>query len=342
MLFFCGPSGIQDRFVDVSQQAIVTPHLPYSVGVRSQALKLRFATPDTRGRFLQTKQPFQEMRSTFEHRFGREFPKPLLHTAHIGENLSLIYSPFYVKDKIYDAILDQPVSKDLPGNFNFEDFPEDSPHEHIQFVSTLCPRCGWDLEGERDAVVLRCQNCNSVWYPVGKKLKQLKFAHLPGKQADMVCLPFWRISAEIAGLTLTSCADLMKIANVPRVARSEREDLPFRFWIPAFKLRPRVFLRVASHMTFAQPHENLVVELPKTRILASTLAVEEATESLKVTLASFLRPQKTLMEKLPDIQIEAKGFTLVYIPFKEEHLELIQPDFQLAINKNIMAHSKNL
>ena len=342
MLFFCGPSGITNRFVDVSHQAIVTPYFPISVGVRSQAMKLRFVSSDMEGRFLKPRQSFEEIAANFENRFGKALPKPILHQAHIGESLSLIYSPFYLKDKLYDAILDKPVSAKIDEDFNIDDFDGGSPQWHIRFVSTLCPNCGWDLEGQRDALVLLCKNCNSTWYPVGKKLKQLKFARIQGDDDNTIYLPFWRIRADISSIDLKSYADLIRIANLPKAVQSGWDDVPFRFWIPAFKVRPKLFLRLASHITVSQPREELIPELPGNRIHPSTLPVKEAIETLAITLAGFMKPRKTLMEKFHHIDIDAKSFTLVFVPFKEEHHEFIQHDYQIAINKNVMALSKNL
>jgi hypothetical protein len=342
MLFFCGPSGIKNRFVDVSHQAIASPYFPISVGLRSQALKLRFATADTEGRFLRPRQPFEKIAATFEQRFGRSLPKPILHQTHIGETLSLIYSPFYVKDTLYDAILDKPVTQALPEEFDIEGSAADQPQRHIRFIATLCPNCGWDLEGERDALVLSCKNCNSSWYPVGKKLKQLKFARIPGHYNNTVYLPFWRIRPAISGINLDSYADLIKIANLPMIVQSGWNEIPFRFWIPAFKVRPRVFLRAASHITLSQPHQRLIAELPDTRFHPTTIPVEDAAETLMITLADFIKPRSTLLDALPNIQIDAKSFTLVYLPFNDDHHEFIQPDYHLAINKNVMALSTNL
>ena len=342
MLFFCGPSGILNRFVDVSHQAIDATNFPTSVGVRSQAMKLRFATADTDGRFLKPQQSFDKFLNTFQERFGKSLPKPILHQSNIGETLSLIYSPFYLTDRLYDAILCKPVSTKLPDDFNIDDFSEDHPHGHIQFVSTLCPNCGWNLEGERDAWVLGCKNCNSTWYPVGKKLKQLKFAHIPGKKDETIYLPFWRIKADITGINLESYADLIAVANLPRVAQSGWKDIPFRFWSPAFKVRPKVFLHLASQTTLSQPGEKLFSELPAARIYPTTLPIKEAVESLKITLADFMKPRRTLVERLRDIRIDPKSVTLVFMPFKEGHHEFIQPDFHLTINKNVLALSKNL
>jgi len=342
MLFFCGPSGITNRFVDVSHQAIVTPYFPISVGVRSQAMKLRFVSSGMEGRFLNPRQSFEEIAANFENRFGKALPKPILHQAHIGESLSLIYSPFHLKDKLYDAILDKPVSAKIDEDFNIDDFEGGSPKWHIRFVSTLCPNCGWDLKGQRDALVLLCKNCNSTWYPVGKKLKQLKFARIPGDDDNTIYLPFWRIRADISGINLKSYADLIRIANLPKAVQSGWDDIPFRFWIPAFKVRPQLFLRLASHLTVSQPRKELIPELPGNRIHPSTLPFNEAIESLAITLAEFMKPRKTLMEKFHNIDIEAKSFTLVFVPFNEEHHEFIQHEYQIAINKNVMALSKNL
>ena len=342
MLFFCGPSGIQNRFVDVSHQAIDSPIFPISVGVRSQAMKLRFATADMEGKFLNPQQSFDKFLSTFQERFGKSLPKPILHQSNIGETLSLIYSPFYLTDRLHDAILDRPVSSRLPDDFNIDNFGGDGPQWHIHFISTLCPNCGWDLAGERDALVLGCKNCNSAWYPVGKKLKQLKFAQFPAKGERTIFLPFWRIRADITGINLDSYADMITVANLPRVAQSAWNDIPFRFWIPAFKVRPKVFLQLATHTTLAQPREKLIPELPDARIYPTTLPIEEAVESLKITLADFIKPGKTLMERFDNIQIDAKGFSLVFLPFDEGHHEFIQPDFKLTINKNILALSNNL
>lgn len=342
MLFFCGPAGIVNRFVDISHQAIDAPFFPVSVGIRSQALKLRFATSDTEGSFLRPRQSFDKILSTFKQRFGKSLPEPILHQANIGETLSLIYSPFYLTDRLHDAILDKSISMRLPEDFNVEEFEDTQFQGHIDFVSTLCPNCGWDLEGERDSLVLACKNCNSTWYPVGKKLKQLTFAHYPGKGDRTIYLPFWRIKADLSGINLDSYADLISVANLPKVVQSDWHNIPFRFWIPAFKVRPKIFLHLASHTTLSQPREKLIPELPKQRMYPSTFPVEEAIESLKVILADFAKPRRTIMEMLHDIRIDAKKFSLIFMPFEEGHHEFIQPDFQLAINKNVLALSKNL
>jgi hypothetical protein len=118
--------------------------------------------------------------------------------------------------------------------------------------------------------------------------------------------------------------------------------MPFRFWSPAFKVRPKVFLQLASQTTLFQPSKKLISELPTARLYPTTLPIEEAVESLKVILADFMKPRRKLVERLQDIRIDPKSVTLVFMPFKEGHHEFIQTDFQLTINKNVLALSKNL
>ncbi len=342
MLFFCGSHKVDERYVDVSQQAILTDHVPFSVGVRSQAMKIRFVAPDSAGRFLKPAIDHQMIFGDLDKRFGRNLARPILHQAHIGETLSLIYSPFFIRDKLYDAVLDQPVSNRSIEDLNLADYAETDPRGHIRFVSTLCPHCGWDLDGERDALVLRCKNCQSTWYPVGKKLKQLTFAHIANGDAGAVYLPFWRIRADISGIELTSYADLIKVANLPKAVQKDWHQSAFRFWIPAFKVRPRIFLRLAGQVTVVQPRDELVSRIPDGRIHPSNLPVSEAIESLKLILAGFIKPRKTLADKLPAIHIKPKSFALIYFPFQEAHHEYIQPDYQIALNKNVLSLSRNL
>ena len=45
---------------------------------------------------------------------------------------------------------------------------------------------------------------------------------------------------------------------------------------------------------------------------------------------------------VPQIRIKARRFLLVYIPFKDAHHELIQTELNLAVNKNMLTHAKNL
>ena len=92
----------------------------------------------------------------------------------------------------------------------------------------------------------------------------------------------------------------------------------------------------------AQSQKKIIPQLPKARHQAITMPVTEAIESLTINLSNFVNPRTKLSEIIPEIKINARSFVLVYVPFKEGHHEFIQPDLQIAINKNILVHSKNL
>ena len=342
MLFSCVESGIKYRFLDVSHQAVESSYFPISVGLRSQALKLNFVVPESRGYFLKPTRPFTRVMDFVKHRFNTSLPKPIYHQAHIGETLSLIYSPFYAEDKLFDAILNQPVSPVLPDSFDATLFQGGRPDGRINFAPTLCPACGWDLEGQRDTLVMNCRNCNSVWRADTSGFKKLKFGVMPSEKKKNMYLPFWRINTEVTGITLNSYADLVRIANLPRAVQKKWDDVEFRFWTMAFKVRPQVFVRLARNITLAQPQQNLIRELPDDPLHPVTLPIEEAIESLTINLASFMKPQKDLFPILSDITIKPKSYLLVYIPFVEQHHEFIQPELHLSINKNQLKLASNL
>ncbi len=344
MLFSCVSNGIRHRFIDASHQAIGSVYFPFSVGLRSQTLKLRFVSPETEGRFLKPTLSFEKVMRIFEDRFNSPLPHPIFLQSHIGESLSLIYSPYYVDDKIYDAVLNKPVTSVLPDDFDIAFYPDESPGWPIKFIPTLCPNCGWDLHSEREALVLHCSNCNSVWQPAGNGLKRLKFAHIPipGKGDNVIFLPFWRMKADISEIALTSYADLVKIANLPKAVQEKWKNIGFRFWSPAFKVRHKDFLRLGRNATLSQPREKLVTELPDAPLYPVTLPVTEAVESMKITLTSFIKPRQSLLPRLHEIKIKPKSFLLVYIPFIENHHELIQPMYHLTLNKNVLGFARNL
>jgi len=342
MFFSCDSEEIQHRFIDVSHRAVESRHFPISLGLRSQTLKLQFVSPETKGRFLRPNLPFEKVMRIIEKRFDDFQPSPVLHRSHIGETLSLIYSPYYIEGKIYDAVLDTPISSKLADDFDTGLFEGDRPDWSTQFIPCLCPSCGWDLEGGRDALVLGCRNCNSLWQPGRKGHKNLKFVHIPGAGDDIIYLPFWRIKAEISGIELETYADLAKIANLPRVAQPGWNDIAFYFWALAFKVPPHIFLNLARAITLSQPQEKLARELPGGSLYPVTLPVKEAVESLKINLASFMIPVEKRLPELPYIEIKPKSYLLVYIPFYEKHHEFIQPQFHMAINKKLLALTGNL
>lgn len=343
MLFSCLPGGIQNRFLDVSQQAVSSPYFPASVGLRSQALKLRFVSPETKGWFINPALSIDQVMENFVRRANLNMPRPILHQSHIGESLSLIYSPFYVGRKIMDAVLNQPVSAALDETFEVKQFSGGPADWRIHFIPTLCPNCGWDMQGRRDALVLHCANCESMWQASKKGMTRVNVVHMSGLQGDTVIfLPFWRIRAAVTGIELNHYADLVKVANLPKIVQPGWDRLPCHFWSPAFKVRPQSFLRLTHQTTLSQPRDHLVARIPEGNMHPVNLPVSESIETLKLNLAGLIRPKKAMQDRITDIHVKPSRYLLVYLPFEVRHHDLVQPTFNIAVNRNQLALAGNL
>jgi len=342
ILFSSLSGGIKHRIVDVSHQALLSDYFPASLGLRSQAMKLRFLSPETEGYFLKPTLPLEKMVQLLENRFSHGLPQSVFARCFIGETVSQIYSPFYIDGKVHDAVLNRPLASSPPADFDLTALPGGAPNWRIRFIPAQCPKCGWDLDGERDSIVLGCRNCNSVYIHTKKGFTSLKFGRVPEENDRVLYLPFYRIAAEIKGFDLRSYADLVKIANLPKVVQKGMDKTPFHFWSPAFKIRPKDFLRFSLVFTLSQPEENWVPELPGTEIYPVTLSIPEALESLKINLAGFIKPPGVLLPALPDMEIKPKDLSLVYFPFQVQRDEIHHPLYQLRTTRSVLSYARNL
>jgi DNA-directed RNA polymerase subunit RPC12/RpoP len=338
VLLFSLAGGNDHKFVDVTQCAAAAAGAPQTLGVRAQAMKLKFASPECTGSFVAPSVSFASMVKGVQQRFGRSLTRPALYQAHLGESVGLLYAPFYVaRGRLHDAVLDAPVTTPA-GEVLPESFKGERQGWKVSFVAALCPDCGWDLEGERDALVLLCRNCSSAWTPSGDRLTRVESDTLPDPGAELY-LPFWQIRCEMEGIDLRNSADLARIANLPSAPGRSPE---FVFWTPAFKVRPQVYLRLAEGLTLGQHQGALTAGLPPAGHYPVGLPVAEACESLKVVLAGFYKPRRALPDILPGLAIRATHFRLAYLPFRADVHDYIQPLTGLAIGRSLLALSRGL
>ncbi|MFZ1200018.1 MAG: hypothetical protein WAO07_07610 [Desulfobacterales bacterium] len=344
MLFSCVRDGVRHKFIDVSHQAAASHHFPLSLGFRSQALKLRFVTPEAEGRFLPVRLPLDEVMQNFNQNFNLPLPQPIFHQAHVGELVSLVYAPFYAADRLYDAVLNEPFGEGLPPDIDASLAGAGPSDWHLQFLATLCPACGWDLEGSPDTLVLTCANCDSAWKPGADSFERLDVGHLPppGGPESILYLPFWRTKAEVTGLALDTFGDLVGAANLPVVPRPERRERPFYFWSPAFKIRPQTYLPLATRMTLAQPQAEPDAGLPAGDFYPVTLPGADAADSLKIILAAFIKPRKVVYPRLAAITVASQACRLIYVPFVRSHHDLTQPSLKISVPANQLALAGNL
>ncbi|MCP4682857.1 MAG: hypothetical protein GY864_11035, partial [Desulfobacterales bacterium] len=170
--YACHFSGVEHRFLDISSLAMEDPgHLPFSLGLRSQALPLKLISSETRGKFIRPAEFKSSIKAS--DRRARSVRKDLspVFREDIGETLSLIYSPFYIhKNRLFDGILNKPIQEIAFGDIDIMSLDHCRPEKETVFVSGLCPDCGWDLEGHFDSLVLICRNCQTLWRARGNKL----------------------------------------------------------------------------------------------------------------------------------------------------------------------------
>ncbi len=349
MLFFATERGMQHRFIDASRLAVDDPCVPASLGLRSQAMALQFVTPETPGRFIKPEIPFAAVKGLFQNLSIPTEGGNVYHQTDIGEAVSLVFSPFYNANGLFDAVLNRRLG-DAETAQRLNGLPGGAPTWQIRFLPTLCPGCGWDMEGQRDSLALICRNCDSVWRAGNQGLKRTRFVCVPEDAPDTLYLPFWQFTVSVSGIPLGSFADLVRIANLPRVVQPDWETRPFRFWALAFKVRPKTFLLISQQLNLSQPHvagagaddAHAFQPLPKGRIHPVNLPVSEAVESLKVSLAGFIKPAKSMLPRLPDIEITPRSARLVYLPFREGPHEYVSEAAGMIINKRHLALAGNL
>jgi hypothetical protein len=347
MVFFCEADELGHRIIDVSSLALRHTFLPPSLGVRPQALKLRFISPEMKATFFN---PYVSLETVIQNIGMQLHPLnssisigPAAYKAFIGETASLIYSPIFIhQDMAHDAIIGKPlvsVPKDFADGLLSFDQQKDW---QVNFVPTLCPNCGWDLLGERDSVALFCKNCNSAWEASQTGLRQMDFGMIPSKGDNVFYLPFWRMNVHMEGLKIQSYADLLRVAKVPKAMKEEEEGFDLYFWSPAFKVPPELFLRLTQGMTISQQREEFERSLPWASLYPVTLPASEAAETIKITTANLAINKKMIFPKLNQIKIHLNESLLVYLPFTPSGIDFIEPRTQICIHKNYLKLGRDL
>jgi uncharacterized protein YbaR (Trm112 family) len=335
---FCvSASEITHRFVDTNTLAIGFPGLPGSLGLRPQVLRLRFVSPATPGRFLA---PALSVPSALTTPVDPQ--QGVFYRDYIGETLSVIHAPLYLRDRaLVDAVLDRTLHNcTIEETERLLSAPE-APRHQVLFIPTLCPHCGWDMEGQKDSLVLICRNCNSGWTCPRHTFEPLSFAVLtpPAGAAEVaVYLPFWRMQARFTGVDLISHADLIRFANLPKRVTPAMESAPLYFWSPAFKVNPALYTRWARQMTVFQPAGDTRERLPDSPLYPVTLPLTEAADGITLTLALLVTDKRGFYPLLAGLGVTIDGAVLEYHPFIGGQNELRHAHLQVALNPTALAY----
>jgi len=338
----CQGFKIGHRIIDVTHLGAMYKRFPISLGLRPQAMKMRFLSPETQGRFL--RRPMKPNRVlAYIARQSVKGSEPLYHQTFIGEAYSVIYLPTYLDEtRLVDAITNKTICNLPEGEDPYEDAMDKVPGWNVAFLATICPKCGWDLAGDKSSVVLTCNNCDTAWEAYQNKLVPVEYSTVPGQNSDSFYLPFWKVEAEAHGAEINSFADFVRTTRQPVVIRPQWEDMPLTFVIPGFKIRPRIFLRLCAQMTLSQARFKDEQTIPDANLHPVTLPRGEASQSLKITLASSAVTKKSVFPELPKIRFVPKKFTLTYYPFYLHGQDLIQEDLQISVLLKALEFGRHL
>lgn len=336
---------VMHRILDTSVWGYPLKGAPYSLGMRPQALKLHFLTPDTPGRFIR---PSLDL-DAFLQRLENTLPAgsageqhPLFAHSFLGQTVTLIYTPFrWSNDCIYDALTERPLMCDEV-SWESMDSLEQMSREGLTFWPTLCPECGYDLEAHKDSVVLFCPVCRCAWEAGNTGFEKVEICCLGSDKRPHTWLPFWQMEATLAGIPLNTLADFIRLTDLPRIIKPEMGEKPFTFWIPAFKLNPHLFLRVSRQMTISQQgtQEDRWPEFGERH--PSCLPAGEAFRIVPILLGDLTPARETLFPLMRDLKPTLKTRRLAFVPFQQQGMELIQPRLGFSLPHAALRFGRSL
>ena len=331
MACICRAYDVDYRVVDTTSCGAVIAGLPQTLGLRPQALNLHFVLPEHTGRYLPLKVSSVDFASHFAEQFMRS-PEKIFFRECIGETVSLIYAPFFIKNKkLYDGVLNSPVGPVADAHAAEGVAGESHDDWGVSFLPTLCPNCGWDMLAEKESCVLMCPKCSRAWQPSAGGYTALKYAVMKCSDTKVQYLPFWRMTVTVEGLQLKSQAELVGFANLPRVATADMVERPVSFWAPAFKIQPQLFLRLSRQVTVQQPGGETHDQLSDLVLHPVTLPLREAAESIKLNLALIAAKRNEVYPELARVKIAVHGYDIVYFPFTATATDLVHQGLCLAI-----------
>lgn len=344
-VFTVGGKGISHRVVDTTQVGCALPGLLPSLGVRPQAMQLRRLSNDVGGRYLRPalKANVVLAKAANISKLHAKSGRDLFHRAYIGESLSYIYLPLlHDKDLLIDGVTDEVLATiEQTGTASLETTAY-NPRWQVRFQTTLCPHCGWTLDGETDCRVMTCSNCQSAWELGNRALTKVSWRLVEGERSAALFLPFWRIKARVPVLDIDSYGDFAERTNQPFLVRPRWKGRAMSFWVPAFKLRPKVFLQAAKQATVNQWKLEPAKGRTRDNMFPVTLPAAEARQSLKLVLAVTTTSPRQIFPLLPQVQFQVDKLQLVHLPFVDQGHDWVQPATGIAVGKNILRFGRSM
>jgi hypothetical protein len=323
------------KVIDLSYLAVNKISIPRSLGLRSQTQKLKFLHKDIKGSFLPPAISRQEILQQIS---GKGNTK-----VHIGEILSLIFMPFFQdKDKIYDGLTGNLIPIHSTNKASKLAATKKSPNYNLKFTPSICPNCGWDLKGETDSLVLHCNNCVSFWLIRNKRLNRIEAMFLKAKSDIPMQMPFWRLHIEFATLKCSTRAHLIKLTNIPTIIKKEDTQQVLYFYIPAFKLNPKLFLRIGKQTTLSMIEPSTARNIPKGLFHPVDLPLKEGLQAVCPLLMHLCTNKNDTWDILKKEDLKLKSSCLIYLPFHASSSEYVQDTLGFSLQKNSLKFGRQL
>lgn len=254
--------------------------------------------------------------------------KPLF-DGFIGESVCLIYVPCELLRDEKDGFLIKTLCINSSPNRIDEEtgskieqkLKRHATKRAVQFLPLICPECGHDLPRSKGAVILRCTSCDMAWRTTGGRYDQVPFIHIPapaGQAEQAIHIPFWKITMSLNGFPAETRAQFKGLVISYQKMPEEWDSEPVTIIIPAIKLNPGLLLRVARGLTLFSGKRAAPSNSYKERRCLSeavTISSREASEAIKIIMASIFAKRKKLAALIKDSEIAIQETTLIYLPF---------------------------
>jgi hypothetical protein len=343
--FALSQAKVAHRIIDTTRTARPDDGLPFSLGLRVQTQPLRFVEPKTKGHFLRPQVARRDVVESMSSRLlglGSRLERQGLVQAHVGEVASLVFAPLSVGNQsVFDGLSGKRLEGLRPQALQAAQQVESIPYP--DFIPALCPYCGWDLVGARDSLVQLCSGCNRVWAARGEELAEVRARFLPPSRKEKpLYLPFWELEIQGEKLGLQQRADLLRLANDVRAAGPQPKAEPSACRIPAFKIRPGLFLRLACQMTLAPGFDELADTPQRGKYYPVTLPRDEAFEALTPVLGRLAADKKTVFSGLAEERLELRASRLLFVPFRRQSPDYVQPQLNIGLPGNALHFARSL
>ena len=347
-VYYCKGQQQKYKVIDTTQQGLAVRALPPSLGLRPQAMPVILVTKELKGTFLRQT---VKGRTLFERAAqltvidSTTIKAPFYNRAYIGETLSCIYLPLYIEnDVLYDGVTNSVLAHGEFAKTNWQAGVRFRETWTPRFLATLCPQCGDSLTGESDSLVLFCYNCATSWQEHEGNFQRIPWSNVSSSNKNMYSLPFWKLHVRSTGLSMNSFADFLRLTNQPLVIQKNHETMHLTFFIPAFKLRPSTFLRLAKNMTLSQAKvvAGTAQMKKRLRIHPVTLPRTEAFQVLKSVFAASALNKRNILPRLPDMQIHPLATELCYLPFFDKGHDYVQEHTGIALERSVLNFGRKL